>query len=222
MRQPCEVKIWELIIFDFIAALNVGGFQFQGHEAIQGANRGLQTDVPAHGRLVFVWWQRHRWAPGQSSVFLLAWKIIIIIHFYIALFSALEQTHCTHFACDLDEWLHPFIARIFNIHRSAVLTALFGCCVAGATWNWCCRLSASSVYTIRPCTSLQCHFIQSHIGRLHVCRDLNPGPFSLKSDALTAEARAIPAPYVSLSLTPSTDECPVTVELSGHPRKKTL
>ena len=29
--------------------------QFQGHEAIQGANRGLQTDVPAHGRLVFVW-----------------------------------------------------------------------------------------------------------------------------------------------------------------------
>ena len=45
------------------------------------------------------------------------------------------------------------------------LTALFGCCMAGATWN-CCRLGASSVYTFQPCTSWQCHFIQSHIGRL--------------------------------------------------------
>ena len=26
-----------------------------------------------------------------------------------------------------------------------------------------------SVYTIQPCTSLQCHFIQSHIGRVYVC-----------------------------------------------------
>ena len=33
----------------------------------------------------------------------------------------------------------------------------------------CCRFSASSVYTIQPCTRLQCHFIQSHIGRVYVC-----------------------------------------------------
>ena len=33
----------------------------------------------------------------------------------------------------------------------------------------CCRLGASSVYTIQPCTRLQCHFIQSHIGRVYVC-----------------------------------------------------
>ena len=32
----------------------------------------------------------------------------------------------------LNEWLYPFIARIINIHRSGVLIALFGCCVAGA------------------------------------------------------------------------------------------
>ena len=37
-----------------------------------------------------------------------------------------------------------------------------------ATWN-CCRLGASSVYTIQPCTILQCHFIQSHKPRMHVC-----------------------------------------------------
>ena len=33
----------------------------------------------------------------------------------------------------------------------------------------CCRFSASSVYTIQPCTRLQCHFIQSHKGRVYVC-----------------------------------------------------
>ena len=63
----------------------------------------------------------------------------------------------------LNEWLYPFIARIINIHGSGVLVALCGCCMAGATWN------ASSVYTIQPCTSLQCHFIQSHIGRVYAC-----------------------------------------------------
>ena len=61
-----------------------------------------------------------------------------------------------------------FIARIINIHGSGVLVALCGCCMAGAAWN-CSRLGASSVYTVQPCTSLQCHFIQSHIGRVYVC-----------------------------------------------------
>ena len=55
-----------------------------------------------------------------------------------------------------------FLWRILNIHWSGVLTALFGCCMAGATWNCCC-LSASSVYTLQPCTTLQCHFIQNHM-----------------------------------------------------------
>ena len=40
--------------------------------------------------------------------------------------------------------------------------------MAGATWNYC-RLGASFVYTIQPCTSLQCHFIESHIRRVYVC-----------------------------------------------------
>ena len=33
----------------------------------------------------------------------------------------------------------------------------------------CCRFGASSVYTIQSCTRLQCHFIQSHMGRVYVC-----------------------------------------------------
>ena len=40
--------------------------------------------------------------------------------------------------------------------------------MAGATWN-CWRLGAPSVCTMPPCTSLQCHFIWSHIRRVHVC-----------------------------------------------------
>ena len=46
--------------------------------------------------------------------------------------------------------------------------ALFGCYMAGATSN-CCHLSTHFMDTIQPCTSLQCHFIQSHVHRVHVC-----------------------------------------------------
>ena len=35
-------------------------------------------------------------------------------------------------------------------------------------WNYC-RLSTWCVYSIQPCTSLQCHFITSHIHWVHVC-----------------------------------------------------
>ena len=48
----------------------------------------------------------------------------------------------------LNEWLYFFIAR-FLISSSSELTALLGFCFAGATWN-CCRLGASSMYTIQP------------------------------------------------------------------------
>ena len=39
--------------------------------------------------------------------------------------------------------------------------------MAAATWKCCCH-STGSGYTIQLCTSLQCHFIQSHICRVHV------------------------------------------------------
>ena len=40
--------------------------------------------------------------------------------------------------------------------------------MASAMWNCCC-LGALSVYTVQPCISLQCHFIQSQICRVYVC-----------------------------------------------------
>ena len=61
----------------------------------------------------------------------------------------------------LTEWLLFYTARLF-------VTKLFGCYMAGATWK-CCLLGASFVYSIQPCTSLQCHFIRRHIRKLHVC-----------------------------------------------------
>ena len=59
--------------------------------------------------------------------------------FYIALFFALEQTHCTLVAC-VYEWMTElcFLMHVLNIYRSGVLTELFGCYMGGATWN-CCR-----------------------------------------------------------------------------------
>ena len=48
-----------------------------------------------------------------------------------------------------------------------MVTVLFSCYMAGAMWNCYC-LGACSVYTIQPCTSLQCHFISSHIYRVCV------------------------------------------------------
>ena len=104
-------------------------------------------------------------------------NVVSIHSFYVALFSALEQTHCAYWHVILNEWLYPFIARIINIHGSGVLIALFGCCMAGATWN-----AAVSAQVLCK----QCHFIQSHIGRVCVCLAVKlppllaewPGPFT--------------------------------------------
>ena len=83
-----------------------------------------------------------------------------IIHcFYIMLFSTLKQTHCALVTCD-SEWVTSLFIVHLDIHQSGVLAALFGCYMAGATWN-CCHLGTHAVYTIQPCISLQCYFIKA-------------------------------------------------------------
>ena len=103
----------------------------------------------------------------SSKLFLIKLYFYIIIHsFYIALFSALKQTQYAHVACD-SEWVtvsfYTIACIIIIIHGSGVLVALCGCHMK------CCHFGASSVYTIQPCTRLQCHFIQSHIDRVVSC-----------------------------------------------------
>ena len=53
------------------------------------------------------------------------------------------------------------MSDVWIANEVGVLTALFICNMADATWN-CCRLGTHSVYTIQQFTSLQCHFIRSH------------------------------------------------------------
>ena len=91
---------------------------------------------------------------------------VVVDHFYVALFSAFEQTRSSFAACD-SEWVTlAFYRAVLN--TSGLLTGLVGCDLIGATWN-CCHLGACSVYTIRPRMSLQCHLMQSHICGVHVC-----------------------------------------------------
>ena len=47
-------------------------------------------------------------------------KVVFVDRFYIALFSALEQTHCAH-------ELLAFYSAFLNTHSSGVLTALLCC-----------------------------------------------------------------------------------------------
>ena len=52
-----------------------------------------------------------------------------------------------------------------NVHQKWCTYSAFRL-LHGAMWN-CCHLGTH--YLCTPHTSLQCHFIQSHIGRVHVC-----------------------------------------------------
>ena len=94
-----------------------------------------------------------------------------INHYWSLLYSAIPGSRAVSLACDSEWVIVAFLIRVFNIHRSGGLTARFGCYMAGATWNRC-SLSALSVYTIQPCSSLQCQFIRGHIRRMHVCLDV--------------------------------------------------
>ena len=110
----------------------------------------------------FVWLWLHSWhhtctflVAGICSGEIICWSLLYT-----------STGYCAPKTCD-SQWLKLFIVFL-NVHQSDVLTTLFGCYMAGAMWSYCC-LSAHSVYTIQPCTSLQCHFIPSHLHRVHVC-----------------------------------------------------
>ena len=58
--------------------------------------------------------------------------LLMITFIYIALFSALELTHCTLITCDSEGVTVAFCSAFFNSHPSSILTVLFGCSMAGA------------------------------------------------------------------------------------------
>ena len=89
--------------------------------------------------------------------------IIIIDQFYTVLFSALEQTHWAHVACD-SQWATTsfsfFWQHIFQYPTKLCSDNTIW--LLHHTWLVLCETAAISVqvYTIQPCTSLHCHFIQ--------------------------------------------------------------
>ena len=70
---------------------------------------------------------------------------VIIDCFYIALFSALEQTHCVHVACDTERVAVSFYCALCNIHRSDVLTALL---IFWLLWLVPCEAAAVSAHVL--------------------------------------------------------------------------
>ena len=87
-----------------------------------------------------------RWAQNTSQ-----WQL--------QRYSVSEETHGALVVCH-SEWV------TVDIH-SDLLTAQFSSYTADATWKCCC-LGAGSVYNTQPCTRLLCHFIRSHIRKVHV------------------------------------------------------
>ena len=77
----------------------------------------------------------------------------------IALFSASEHTHRALVVCH-SQWVSVALHSEFWI-STKVVTALCSCYMAGAKWN-CCRLGASSVYTIiQPAVICHLHLWQN-------------------------------------------------------------
>ena len=118
--------------------------------------------------------------------------VVVVDHFYIVLFSALS--HSLRSQVILHEWLASFFLLFLNIHQSDVLIQ----CYLIVTWLVPCKTAAilaHSVYTIQPCT-MSCHFLQSHIHRVHVCLVGNlppallakwPGSFTCYCDSTDME-----------------------------------
>ena len=82
-------------------------------------------------------------SPGTSSLICV---FVVVDRFYIALFSALEQTHCARM------WFFSFL---FYIHRSGVLTAL-----AWLVPRETAAISARSVYTMHHVTSCKATYVR--------------------------------------------------------------
>ena len=85
--------------------------------------------------------------------------IIIVDRFYIALFSALEQTHCAHMWFYMSEWL--FIVHFWIFTEMVYLQRWHG---------WCHKNLLPSRHVLcTPYNHAPCHFMQSHIRKVYAC-----------------------------------------------------
>ena len=83
-------------------------------------------------------------------------------HLYSAILRSLEQTHCARLWFYMSDKLFYSFFFFLNIHRSGVLTAL-----AWLVPHETAAVSAQVLYT--PYNHAPCHFMQSHIRKVHAC-----------------------------------------------------
>ena len=88
-------------------------------------------------------------------------KIVVVDRFYIVLFSAFEQTHCARMWFYMSDQL--FMAR-FSLKISTEVVYL-------QRWHgWChMKLLPSRHVLCTPYNHAPCHFMQSHIRKVHTC-----------------------------------------------------
>ena len=99
--------------------------------------------------------------PPRASLFAFLHVIwwLIVDRFYIALFSALQQTHCARMWFYTSEY--PFTARFWISTRVVYLERWHG---------WCHRkLLPSRRVLCTPYNHAPCHFMQSHIRKVYAC-----------------------------------------------------
>ena len=122
---------------------------------------------------------------NTSHPFLLKWKrnlsITIIDRFYIALFSALEQTHCARMWFYLSEQL--FIEH-FWISTGVVYLQRWP--------GWChMKLLPARRVLCTPYSHAPCHFVQSHIRELYAYLAVTCHPHFWQNDQGLLRATAV-------------------------------
>ena len=94
--------------------------------------------------------------------------MIIIDRFCIALFSALEQTHCAHVACDFQGVIVYILYRVFLISTEVVYWQR-SLVVAWLVLRETAAVSAQVLCTPFTHAPVYSYFNQIHTGRVHVC-----------------------------------------------------
>ena len=101
----------------------------------------------------FPWFQKVDSVQELMAVFSIAFIAT-------AQFTALAQTPWALVMCDYQWVTVAFYGEFLNGHQSGVLTALFSCYMASATWN-CCHLSAPYNYApVYSATSFKATYVR--------------------------------------------------------------
>ena len=128
----------------------------------------------------------HTTASASVLAHHITFVLLLLLVFYIVPFSAFEQTHSTLVTCNFERVSLSVSYILLTISTEVVYSQ---CCLV-VTWLVPHETAAISAHVLctsykQPCTSLQCHFIWSHICSMHTAYEscvfscnLPPAPLS--------------------------------------------